>query len=419
MLLCRIAFVLLLTGRKHPHNPEDNRTLYLLSSYPRWSETFIRLDLKFLEERSLPLTIASLFPGDCDCQPDWPKAILLSDTAPKSPSALAATKLQCFLAALLPRSFKATLSLFKHRHLLNKLLQLCRENHIGHIHAEFADLAALLGNEAARLTGCTFSIGIHALDVHRMKYPSRMLFGNVSFITSCNLAAAKVLYHKCPWLNVKMHLIHHGVDLSLWRFMQEFKQPKTIQVLFIGRLVPKKGVPILLQAVASLLHGSLTNISLTIVGEGPMEAELKQMADELNIAKAVIWKGRLPQTKLPALFQTMSCLCVPSILAKDGDQDGIPNVIPEAFAAGLPVVASQAGSIPEILSDKTGWPVNNLTPVNLASAIIECASHPDEMERRRKNARKLVEFNFDAKKLAEKRAYLLGNVKASEDLFVK
>ena len=171
--------------------------------------------------------------------------------------------------------------------------------------------------------------------------------------------------------------------------------------------------------MASLLHGSLTNVSLAIVGEGPMENELKQLADSLDITKAITWMGRLSQTKLPTLFQTTSCLCVPSILAHDGDQDGIPNVIVEAFAAGLPVVASQAGSIPEILSDKTGWPVNNLTPVNLASAIVECASHPDEMERRRKNARKLVEYNFDAKKLAEKRAYLLGNVKASDDLFVK
>ncbi len=419
LLLCRITFTLLLTGRKRPHNLEDNRILYLLSSYPRWSETFIRLDLKFLEERALPITIVSLFPGDCDCQPEWPKATILSDQVPKLPSSKAAVRFHHFINALLPRSLKAAFSLFKHRHLLEKLLHLCHENHIGHIHAEFADLAALLGNETARLTGCTFSIGIHAIDIHRLKYPSRTLFVNVSFITSCNMAAAKALYHKCPWLTVKMHLIHHGVDLSLWRFMQDFKQPKTIQVLFVGRLVPKKGVSILLQAIDGILHGSLTNVSLTIVGEGPMEEELKLQAEKLDIAKAIIWKGRLPQTQLPALFQTMSCLCVPSIVAKDGDQDGIPNVITEAFAAGLPVVASQAGSIHEILSDKTGWPVNNLTHVNLASAIIECTSHPDEMERRRKNARKLVEYNFDAKKLAEKRAYLLGNVKASDDLFVK
>lgn len=419
LLLCRFALVQLITRRKRAHNAQNNRVLYLLSSYPRWSETFIRLDLRFLEERSLPLTIASLFPGDCDCQPDWPKVTLLSEQAPSLSSSSALSKVHSFFTALLPRSAKAVISLFKHRRLLDKLLQICHENHIGHIHAEFADLAALLGNEAARLTGCTFSIGIHAIDVHKMKYPSRMLFGNVSFITSCNLAAAKALYHKCPWLNVKMHLIHHGVDLSLWKYMQDYKQPKTIQVLFIGRLVPKKGVSILLQAIAGLIHGSLTNVSLTIVGDGPLEDELKQMAEQLDIAKSVTWMGRLPQTKLPALFQTTSCLCVPSIVAKDGDQDGIPNVITEAFAAGLPVVASQAGSIPEILSDKTGWPVNNLTPVSLASTIIECASHPDEMERRRKNARKLVECNFDAKKLAEKRAYLLGNVKASDDLFVK
>ena len=176
-----------------------------------------------------------------------------------------------------------------------------------------------------------------------MKYPFRTLFANASFITSCNLAAAKALYHKCPWLNIKMHLIHHGVDLSLWRFIQDFKQPKTIQLLFIGRLVPKKGLPILLQAIASLIHGSLTNIALTVVGEGPMENELKQLADTLDIAKSITWMGRLSQTKLPALLRNMSCLCVPSIVAKDGDQDGIPNVIIEAFAAGLPVIASQAG----------------------------------------------------------------------------
>ncbi len=418
-LLNRLAFNIFLSRRKRKHNPSDNGIMYLLSSYPRWSETFLRLDLKGLEERGLPITIVSLFPGDCPPQSEWPKAHLLSEAAPQLDTSSFFQKIQSFLLFLIPKKLRATLSIFKHRRLLAKLLVECRKNHIGHIHAEFADLAALLGSEVSRLTGCTYSVGIHALDVHKMKYPCHQLFANVSFITSCNLAAAKALYRKCPWLNQKMHLIHHGVDLDLWKYMQDFKLPENIHVLFAGRLVPKKGLPILFQAIASLIHGSLTRIKLTIVGEGPMEQELKELADTLQIHDSIIWKGRVQQSEIPGLFQTATCICVPSIVTHDGDQDGIPNVITEAMASGLPVVASQVGGISEVVTEKTGWPVPSLTPVNLAAAIIACTSHPDETERRRNNARKLMEYNFDAKKLAEKRAYLLANVKTSDELFVK
>ena len=419
LLLNSIAVNYFLSRHKRKHNPADNGIMYLLSSYPRWSETFLRLDLKGLEERGLPITIVSLYPGDCIPQREWPEAHLLSDAAPQPIASSFLQRISSFLLLIIPRTLRATLSILKHRRLLEKLLVECRKNHIGHIHAEFADLAALLGSEVSRLTGCTYSVGIHALDVHKMKYPCHRLFADVSFITSCNLAAAKALYRKCPWLNQKMHLIHHGVDLDLWQYMQDFELPENIHILFAGRLVVKKGLPILFQAIASLIHGSLTRTHLTIVGEGPMEPELKNLADALDINDSITWKGRVQQTELPALFRTATCICVPSIVTKDGDQDGIPNVITEAMAAGLPVVASQVGGISEVVTEKTGWPVSSLTPVNLATAIIACASHPDETERRRKNARKQMEYNFDAKKLAEKRAYLLANVKTSHELFVK
>ena len=251
-----------------------------------------------------------------------------------------------------------------------------------------------------------------------MKYPASRIFAHASFVTACNLAAANALQRQCPWIQSRLQLIHHGVKLTAWKYMGDYRQPSSLKILFVGRLVAKKGLPNLFHAL-KILHESHLEASLAIVGDGPEKGALRALAESLDIAEAITWLGVKPQQELPELFTSFSCLCLPSIMASDGDQDGIPNVIVEAMAAGLPVVASQAGSIPEVLTEKTGWAVAEMTPRSLATALIECTAHPEESEQRRKNARMLVECNYDAVKLAEKRAYLFQNVKSSDSLFVK
>ena len=387
------------------------KTMYLLSAYPKWSETFIRNDIRHLIENGVHLDVVSLFPGNCKREEDWPEATVISSTpeiTPNEPSAY--PRLIALISKLrripCPRWIRLYISFFKHRKLIKEIAAECKRRNIGHIHAEFADLAALVGAIAAEKTGCSFSIGIHALDIHKLKYPAHALLDNAKFITVCNQKAAITISEACPWAKQKLHVIHHGINLNDWPYSEKRYSDDTIRIVFCGRLVPKKGIPILIDAIEILINHSHNQATLEIIGDGPLEEQLKTQVKSLELDNFITFTGRLTQTEIREHFSKASCLCAPSIVTNDGDMDGVPNVILEAMATGLPVIGSTAGSLPEVITNETAWPVQEVTQHTLADAILDMASQPQETDRRRQNARSHVEYRFDAEKLGKKRAAL-------------
>jgi colanic acid/amylovoran biosynthesis glycosyltransferase len=381
--------------------------LYLLSAYPRWSETFLRQDLRLLQSENIAIHPVALFPGDCEARPDWPKVSILN-TNSAEPGSQQRKQLRQKISALLPATAHAQLSLFRHRQLRRRLLAECHEHRVVHIHAEFADLAALLAVDVAQYLGISYSVGIHAFDIHACKYPHRRLFSYASFITVCNQAAAQAFRRSCPAYKKRLHVLYHGILLDNWPFQPLRKLEGPAQLLFIGRLVPKKGIDILINAVC-LLKQQHNEVHLTIVGDGPLKNELQNQAKNLAVDHLITWTGVLPPEEVRGYIHQANCLCMPSVVTADGDRDGIPNVVTEAMASGLPVVGSLAGSLDEVLNPDSGWPVVPLNPEQLAASINECCAQRDECERRCKNARQLIEKRFDAVKLAAIRADLFRN----------
>ena len=376
---------------------------FLYSSFPKWSETFLRQDLALLLEQGLPIHAISLFSGDCEPQADWPKAEVLQITNVPSVSAQPSSPRRF---SFLPKQFRAWLSLLKHRKLLDALCIRLKQLDIKHIHAEFADLPALLAAKAAKRLNISYSVGIHAFDVHCAKYPPSTLFGDARFITACNQTAADALIATNPSLKSKIAVIHHGIDLQKWTF-DDCQPPKPIcKIAFVGRLVPKKGLDILIRALHYLKVSGI-EFSLEIVGSGPLEDELKELANQQQVVEFIHWHGVQPPENVRAILRQSSCLCAPSVVAPNGDRDGIPNTVLEAMAVGLPVIATPVGGIAEALSNDKGWMIDFLSPLQLANTLTTFASTPlEERQRRIQNARKLIESDFDARKLARNRAKL-------------
>ena len=404
---------------------------FLYSSFPKWSETFLRQDLALLLEQGLPIHAISLFSGDCEPQADWPKVEVLQKTNVPSVSAQPSSSRRL---SFLPKQFRAWLSLLKHRKLLDALCIRLKQLDIKHIHAEFADLPALLAVQAAKRLNITYSVGIHAFDVHCAKYPSSILFDKARFITACNQAAADTLIAANPSLKSKIAVIHHGIDLQKWTF-DDCQPPKPIcKIAFVGRLVPKKGLEILIRALSYLKRGGM-EFTLEVVGSGPLENELKTLAGQQGVEDSIHWHGVQPPEGVRSILRQSSCLCAPSVVAPNGDRDGIPNTVLEAMAVGLPVIATPVGGIAEALSNDKGWMIdlqspiqiagtsitfastpalekdkdwiNFLSPLQLANTLTTFASTPlEERQRRIQNARKLIESDFDARKLARNRAKL-------------
>ena len=381
----------------------EPRVLYLLGPYPRWSETFIRRDVAALAGQGLPLIVAAVCRGDCEVQEGWPHATYLSTGGAGGAVPAATSAVRDAVGCLCPAGLRQKLSLATHRAERKALAALISREAPRHLHAEFADLPALLVSHAAHETGLPFSIGVHARDIFTCKYDPAALFTGARFVTVCNQAAHDRLVSLCPGIRQRVHLIRHGLQLADWPFReQRCTPPAAPRLLFVGRFVRKKGIPVLLRALARL-KGPAANARLTLVGDGPERARLEALAQSLALDERLSWPGVVPPAEVRRLLHQASCLVAPSVVDGDGDRDGVPNVVLEAMAAGTPVIASGVGGIPEAVRSETGWLCHPGKASDLADAIEEALQNAQLAEDKRRRARRLIENQFDAATLAQVR----------------
>jgi len=138
-------------------------------------------------------------------------------------------------------------------------------------------------------------------------------------------------------------------------------------VLFVGRLHPVKGLDVLLEAASILQKDNHLDFVIVLIGEGPLLQSLSNRAEALGISDSVIFIGPQPQTIVAQWMQAANLLCLPSHM------EGLPNVILEALAQSLPVVASNVGGIPEVIThDKNGLLVPADKADKLAEALVCC-----------------------------------------------
>jgi len=171
------------------------------------------------------------------------------------------------------------------------------------------------------------------------------------------------------------------------------QRPK--RVLFVGRLVEKKGATYLLKAFASV-RTQFQDAELAIVGDGPMRSELHRLAASLNIS--VEFHGALTSNQVKAQMDQARILCVPSVTAENGDAEGLPMIILEAQAAGLPVVTSARGGVGEaVLHLKTGLAFPERSVSDLADNLIKGLSDDCLLQLVSEQARAQVFSRFDLK----------------------
>jgi len=151
----------------------------------------------------------------------------------------------------------------------------------------------------------------------------------------------------------------------------ELGWPQAPAVLFVGKMVEKKGLNYLIQAMAKIRSAAPT-ARLVAVGDGPRRARLQALTRKLGLADAVAFVGPQSHEELKLMYNAADVLAVPSIVARDGETEGMPTVILEAFAAACPVVGSRVAGIPEFVRDgETGFLARAAAPDDLADKIIK------------------------------------------------
>jgi glycosyltransferase involved in cell wall biosynthesis len=200
--------------------------------------------------------------------------------------------------------------------------------------------------------------------------------------------------HADPRDQGKVVCIRHGPDLTRFRYRPHVGIEWPAWVLAVGRLVPKKGFDVLLRAVAVLRREM--NVGCEIIGDGPELLALKALASELGIEEAVLLPGWCPYERLPQVYATADAVVAPSVIGPDGDQDGLPNVILEALATGVPTVASDLSGIREAIRDgETGLLCPSGDPEALAEALKRVLAESDLRANLAQRGRELAEEDFD------------------------
>ena len=175
------------------------------------------------------------------------------------------------------------------------------------------------------------------------------------------------------------------------------RKPGDAQLLFVGRLSDKKGVDVLLRALALV-----PDARLRIAGDGPDARSLTALAATLGVADRVEFLGRLERDEVLAQYRAAYAVVVPSRLGKGGDRDGTPVVLMEAMALGIPVVATDSGGIREQVRDgANGRLTVSDDPGALAQAIRELLDDPEEATRLGLAGADHARRHFDVHRLAD------------------
>jgi glycosyltransferase involved in cell wall biosynthesis len=170
---------------------------------------------------------------------------------------------------------------------------------------------------------------------------------------------------------LRYSVIPNGVDLARFRpsARPRSRHPGTVRCLAVARLVERKGIADLIQAIASLERG---RFELEIVGSGPDQDQLKELAQLLGVSREVIFAGSVDRAALPGRYRDAD------IFALAPREEAFGNVFAEALASGLPIVGSTVGGIPELVEHgKNGFLVPPREPMALAAAIRHLADNPE------------------------------------------
>ena len=376
------------------------RVAFVLKGYPRLSETFIAQEILALERLGLEILIVSLrHPTDRATHPIHRQisAALLylpeylhRELARIWRGWLHSRRLPGYSAAR-----AAWLSDLRRDPTPNRIrrfgqaLVLAAElpHDIGHIHAHFLHTPASVARYTALLTGLGWTASAHARDIWTLpECEKRTKLAEAKWIVTCSEIARSHLAGLMSRPDA-VCLCYHGLDLERfaapprranWRNGSDPHQP--VLILSVGRAVVKKGYDDLLEALA-LLPADL-EWRFVHIGGGALAAALRLQAERLGLSRRIEWRGAMPQPEVLAAYREADLFVLASKVAKDGDRDGLPNVLIEAQSQRLACVSTEVSAIPELIEQNvTGLLVPPGNPIALAEALEHLIRHPEERAR--------------------------------------
>ncbi len=401
-----------------PHiQPPTNasRVAYLVTKFPLLTETFIYDELLALDELGFDLSFFAFYPTD---KPSHAHIQKLQKLISYIPSILSWAHLAAHwhfartrpaaywgtLGCIIRETWRTPAVLGKSLYAFAKgvtLARLLEPRPPQHLHAHWATMPTTAALVVSRLLGIPFSFTAHAWDIYREPALLAAKLDAAALAVTCSEYNRQYLRQLCPPAANRIHVIRYGVNLERFTYRQQYPAAQPSRILTVGRLVEKKGLHWLIEACARLRDQGIDFVC-TIVGDGPQRADLEQLVQTHHLQDAVKLTGGLPHEKLRDFWRTANVFALPCMVAQDGNRDGIPVVLIEAMAAGIPVVSTSVSGIPELIEDGvTGMLVAPNEADQLSQAIARVLADPQLAVRLAEAGRRRVEQEYDLARNAQ------------------
>ena len=388
---------------------------YVMSRFPRLTETFVLYEILAVEERGVDVQLFPLIHERGDVV--HPEALELSARARYEPFlSLPVLRSQLHFLRRSPRRylgalrdvlsgtwgslnfFVGALGIFPKVAHAARLMQ---AEGVDHVHCHFANHPAAAGFVIRRLTGIPYSFTAHGSDLHVDRHMLCEKIREAAFVVPISRYNRDLMVEECgEVVREKLVVIHCGVDTEFFRPADAMVDDRHLEILSVGTLHEVKGQRYLVEA-CRLLRDDGVDVVCKLIGDGPDRKALTRQIAAAGLEDSVVLLGRHDRDGVLELLRTTHVLVAPSVPTTRGKREGIPIVLMEAMASGVPVVASRISGIPELVEDGvSGLLVPPADARSLAKALARLRADPSLRARLARSGRAKVEAEFDLRKSA-------------------
>ena len=374
---------------------------YLFERFPSFGQTFCYREVAELERQGMKVQVYSIRRPANEPAQDWDRQIVDRVHYLPDEKALVAEVDAALRKKAVSNEVRDAVQQWGRQSDFLRLYQAIyigirmQQDGLRHVHAHFAGMAARTACWINQFFGLPFSFTAHANDVFAPRdfvVSLPKLIQNGAAIITVSDYSANDLKARFPGSAAKIHRVYNGVDFS--RFHPPDPGSGTPAIVSIGRLIEKKGFADLISACA-LLTSRRRGFLCEIIGEGPLEETLRAQIAIADVKGCVRLAGPRTQTQIALHLAHATIFVLPCTRDADGGMDNLPTVIMEAMAAGLPVISTPLGGIPEMVEHEVnGELVPERDPAAICGAMERLISDPERARRLGDKGRQMAREKF-------------------------
>jgi glycosyltransferase involved in cell wall biosynthesis len=374
---------------------------YLFERFPSFGQTFCYREVAELERQGTKVHVFSIRRPLNEPEQDWDKQLVERVHYLPEEKALVAEVDRVLRTKAVSAETRAAVEKWGRQSDFLRLYQAIfvgirlQQNGLRHLHAHFAGMAARTAWWIREFFAVPYSFTAHANDIFAPRdfvISLAKLVESAAAVVTVSDYAVRLLQERFPQSAAKIHRVYNGVNLS--GFLPSDFSGCPPAIVSIGRLIEKKGFEDLIKACA-LLRSRGGTFTCSIVGEGPLEETLRRQIAANGLEEAVELTGPQTQAQIAERLAHATLFALPCMHESDGGMDNLPTVIMEAMAAGLPVISTPLGGIPEMVEPGVnGELVPERDPVALGAAIERLFADPEQARRFGNRGREIAREKF-------------------------